>query len=213
MRPKSSTENVVVLCCVVVNKAWADQTMFERMATAVERVTERLQRATSALNAAGVPYAIVGGNAVAAWVSTIDPAAVRTTQDVDILLRASDLDAAEHALAQAGFVRRHAAGIDFFQDGRGTSFRDAVHVVIAGRKVRPEYHLPAPDVTEAEYRNDARVIALEALLRMKLTSFRDKDRTHVRDMLDVGLIDASWKARLPPDLAERLQGLIDTPEG
>ena len=197
----------------VVTKAWADQTMFERMATAVERVTERLQRAVSALNAAGVPYAVVGGNAVAAWVSTIDPAAVRTTQDVDILFRESDLDAAERALSQAGFVRRHAAGIDFFQDGQGTSFRDAVHVVIAGRKVRPEYALPAPDVTETEYRNDARVVSLLGLLRMKLTSFRRKDQVHVLDMLGVGLVDASWKGRLPPDLAERLQLLIDTPEG
>ena len=187
--------------------------MFERMASAVERVTERLQRATSALNAAGVPYAVVGGHAVAAWVSTVDPAAVRTTQDVDLLFRASDLDAAATALASAGFVRRQAAGIDFFQDGRGTSFRDAVHVVIAGRKVRPEYALAAPDVTEAEFRNDARVIALASLLQMKLTSFRDKDRTHIRDMLGVGLIDASWKDRLPVDLAGRLQTLIDTPEG
>jgi hypothetical protein len=32
-------------------------------------------------------------------------------------------------------------------------------------------------------------------------------------MLDVGLIDVSWKSRLPKELAERLQQLIDTPEG
>lgn len=32
---------------------------------------------------------------------------------------------------------------------------------------------------------------LEALVRMKLTYFRDKDRVHLRDMLRVGLIDAS----------------------
>ena len=47
---------------------------------------------------------------------------------------------------------------------------------------------------------------------MKLTAFRDKDRVHLRDMLDVGLIDASWLARLPASLAERLQELIDHPE-
>jgi len=40
-----------------------------------------------------------------------------------------------------------------------------------------------------------------------------KDRTHVRDMLSVGLIDASWPARFPPELAARLQHLIDTPDG
>src|SRR5687767_15733469 len=90
-----------------VAQAWADQSLLDRMVTAVERVRDRLRRAASALEAAGVPYAVVGGNAVAAWVATVDPAAVRNTQDVDILLRRGDLDAAARALAAAGFVRRH----------------------------------------------------------------------------------------------------------
>ena len=44
-------------------------------------------------------------------------------------------------------------------------------------------------------------------------SFRDKDRTHLRDMLEIGMIDAAWLPRLPDELAARLQQLIDTPEG
>jgi hypothetical protein len=48
---------------------------------------------------------------------------------------------------------------------------------------------------------------------MKLTSFRDKDRTHIRDMMEVGLVDESWLTRLPALLAERLKGLLDNPEG
>jgi hypothetical protein len=55
-------------------------------------------------------------------------------------------------------------------------------------------------------------MSLEALVRMKLTSFSDKDRMHVRDLLDVGLIDGTWCGRYPKDLAARLQQLIDTPE-
>lgn len=185
----------------------------ERMVRAVEKVRERLLRATAALEKAGVPYAVVGGNAVAAWVSRVDEAAVRNTQDVDLLLRRSDLDAATAALAPAGFVRRHVAGIDRFLDGPQAKARDAVHVVFAAEKVRPEYALPAPDVTETETAPPFRVLTLEALVRMKLTSFRDKDRTHLRDFLEVGLIDAGWCARLPEPLANRLQELIDTPEG
>lgn len=192
---------------------WANQSLLDRMVIAVEKVRERLRRATAALEAAGVPYAIVGGNAVAAWVATIDPAAVRNTQDVDILLRRDDLGAAEKALASVGFVRRHAAGIDMFLDGADARMRDALHVVIAGEKVRAEYASAAPDVTEAARPSDFSVVSLEMLVRMKLTSFRDKDRTHLRDMLDVGLIDTSWPARLPVELAARLQILIDTPEG
>src|SRR5712692_2325104 len=147
----------------------------ERMVRAVEKVRERLLRATSALEQAGIPYAVVGGNAVAAWVSRVDEAAVRNTQDVDLLLRRADLDAATAALSQVGFVRRHVAGIDLFLDGPQAKARDAVHVVFASEKVRPEYVLPAPDVSEMELAPHFRVLTLEALVRMKLTSFRDKD--------------------------------------
>ena len=48
---------------------------------------------------------------------------------------------------------------------------------------------------------------------MKLTSFRDKDRVHLRDLIEVGLVDATWAARLPSKLAARLQDLLDNPEG
>src|SRR5436305_8704752 len=84
----------------------------ERMIRAVEKVRERLLRATAALEKAGVPYAVVGGNAVAAWVARVDESAVRNTQDVDLLIRHEDLEAAKAALAPAGFVYRHSASID-----------------------------------------------------------------------------------------------------
>jgi hypothetical protein len=186
---------------------------WERMIRAVEKVRERLQRAAAALASAGVPYAVAGGNAVAAWVSRVDEAAVRNTQDVDILLRRSDLDAATAALSKVGFVYRHVSGIDMFLDGPNAKARDAVHIVLAGEKVRPHYAAPAPDVTEAEDAPLFRILTLDALVRMKLTSFRDKDRVHLRDMMEVGLIDETWRAKLPAELGGRLQEIIDHPEG
>lgn len=186
---------------------------WERMIGAVEKVRERLQRATAALERAGIAYAVIGGNAVAAWVSRVDESAVRNTQDVDLLLRRSDLDAASSVLQSTGFVRRHVAGIEMFLDGPNAKARDAVHVVFAREKVRPEYAYPAPDVTESEQTVGFRVLTLDALVHMKLASYRDKDRTHLRDLLDVGLIDETWCRRLPADLAERLQHLIETPHG
>jgi hypothetical protein len=187
--------------------------VLDRMVAAVEKVRDRLARATAALDRAGVPYAVVGGNAVASWVSRIDESLVRNTQDVDLLIRRSDLEAATAALKVAGFLYRHAAGIDMFLDGPAAKARDAVHVVFGGEKVRPEYLLPAPDVTESEPGQGYRVLNLDALVRMKLTSFRDKDRTHIRDMIDAGLVDKTWPARLPSPLGARLQQLLDTPEG
>jgi hypothetical protein len=192
---------------IISDLAW------ERMVSAVEKVRERMRRAAQALAAAGIPYAVAGGNAVAAWVGEVDEAAVRNTQDVDILLRRADLDRAKEALAKVGFVYRHAASIDMFLDGPGAKARDAVHIVFAGEKVRPEYTTPAPDVTESRAAATSQVLNLDALLRMKLTSFRDKDRTHVRDLIDVGLVDASWVTRLPAELGSRLQELLDNPDG
>jgi hypothetical protein len=183
------------------------------MIEAVEKVRERLYRATGALEAAGIPYAVAGGNAVAAWVSRVDRAAVRNTQDVDLLLRRADLDRATAALASAGFVRRHVAGIDLFLDGPTAKARDAVHIVFAGEKVRPEYVSPAPDLNETEAAEGYQVLTLDALVRMKLTSFRRKDQVHLQDLLEVGLIDPTWCQKVPPELAARLQELLDDPHG
>ena len=66
---------------------------------------------------------------------------------------------------------------------------------------------------ESEPSEAFRVLRLDALVRMELTSFRDKDRTHLRDLIDVGLVDESWRRNLPEELAGRLQILLDTPEG
>lgn len=185
----------------------------DAMERAVEKVYARLVRATAALEQAGIPYAVAGGHAVAAWVARVDESATRTTRDVDLLIRRSDLEAVKRALEAVGFHYRHSAGVDLFLDGAEAKARDAVHIVFAGEKVRVHEPLPNPDVTESELADRFRVLSLAALVRVKLTAFRDKDRTHLRDLLDVGLIDVSWGAQLPSELAARLQSLIDTPEG
>jgi hypothetical protein len=148
----------------------------DRVVSSVEKVRQRLLRAAKALGAAGIEYAVTDGNAVALWVSRVDEAAVRNTQDVDILLRREDLEAAKGAMQSAGFVYRHTAGLDVFLDGPGTRPRDAVHIVFANEKVRPHEPVANPDVTESEAADRFRVISLEALVRIKLTAFRDKDR-------------------------------------
>ena len=188
--------------------------VLERMVRAVEKVRERLVRAGRALEAAGVRYAVIGGNAVAAWVATVDEAAVRNTRDVDILVEPEDLARAREALEAAGFVYRHVAGVHAFLDGPAAKVRDAVHVVLAGEKVRPEYLAPAPDAAQSVPLGEGlRVLALDALVRMKLTSFGRKDQVHLLDLIEVGLVGEKDLAALPPPLAARLRELIETPDG
>lgn len=185
----------------------------EKMERAVLKVKERLLRATGALERAGVPYAVVGGNAVGAWIEQVDDAAVRSTRDVDVAIWRSDLEAAKLALATVGFVYRHVKSIDMFLDGPEAKARDAVQIVFAGEPVRSDDLAAVPDLSHAVRFTAFRVIGLQALVQMKLTSYRDKDRTHLRDMIGVGLVDATWPARYPPELAARLQHLLDTPDG
>ena len=185
----------------------------ERIASAVEKVRQRLLRAAAALRAANVPYAVAGASAVALWVSRVDEAAVRNTRDVDVLVRREDFGAAKAALESAGFVHRHVAGIEVFLDGPAAKPREAVHIVFANEKVRPQEPLANPDVSESEDAGLFRVIALDALVRIKLVAFRDKDRTHLRDLIDIGLVDAQWLAKLPSVLADRLRQLLENPEG
>jgi len=181
------------------------------MVRAVEKVRERLLKATAALRLAGIDYAVAGGNAVAAWVAQVDEGAVRNTRDVDILIRRTDLDRVRGAMEKAGFIYRHSAGIDLFLDAENASAREAVHIIFAGEMVRPEEPAANPDVSESQEAKDFRVLSLDALVRVKLTAFRTKDRMHLLDMLELGLIDASWCGRLSPVLSQRLQELIQNP--
>ena len=100
-----------------------------------------------------------------------------------------------------------------FLDGPDAKARDAVHIVFAAEKVRADYAAAVPDVSESEATETFRLLSLDALVRMKLTSFRDKDRVHLRDLMDVGLVDANWLEKVPAALRPRLQELLDNPEG
>ena len=192
---------------------------WERMAKGIDDVRKRLERASSALAAHGVPYAVVGGNAVAAWVSRVDESAVRNTRDVDVLLRREDADKARQALEAAGFVHRRVASLgkagamDVYLDGPDAKVRDAVHVLWAEEKPVPDAIDATPALHETESGEGFALVPLQDLVRMKLNSFRDKDRMHLRDLLAVGLIDESWLVRFPDPLALRLQQILDDPEG
>jgi len=185
---------------------------WERMIAAVEDVRERACRATAALKQAGIAHVVIDGNAVAAWVARVDKEAVRNTKDVDLLIRRPDLPRVIETLQSVGFVHHHVNGIDVFIDGPDGSVRSAIHVVFGNEQLRPDDPAPTPDVTEAEPGPDFPVPTLDALVRMKLTAFRLKDKVYLLDLLEVGLLDETWYTQLSPALAARLQEIIASRE-
>lgn len=86
--------------------------------------------------------------------------------------------------------------------------------LLVGEKVRPEHELAAPGMDQTEIIAEGlRVIALDALLRMKLTSFRRKDQAHLLDLIEAGLVGEKDLSDLPPALADRLRELLEDQEG
>jgi len=185
--------------------------LWARMERAVEKVNERLRKTVNILEAAKVPYAVIGGHAVRAWVAQVDEAALRTTQDVNILVRPGDLASLIAAMIAAGYYHRNTSGLDMFVEHPEASARDAVHVLLVGNVERGGE--PNPDIEPATRANNFRTISLETLVRMKLNAFRRKDQVHLLDMISLGMIDESWLNRYPEPLRLRLQELLNDPDG
>jgi hypothetical protein len=183
---------------------------FARYIRAVKHVQELLERTTRALDAAKLDYAVIGGNAVAAWVATIDPDAVRTTKDVDLLIRRADFDKIAHALRPVGLVPTEVFGVSMFVEVTNPSPRRAVHLLFADEIISPHDPARAPRIENARpCALGFRVIPLLDLVQMKLLAFRLRDQTHLVDMLALGLLDASWKDRLPPALQPKYQQVLE----
>lgn len=170
----------------------------------VEQLFEVISRVARALSEAGIGYRVVGGLAIFFHVHERDPLAARSTRDVDIAVDRTDLNRMFPALQPFGFEYRHVAGIDMFVDRAQPKARSAVHLVFVGEKVRPEYVEPVPDSPPVQTTEGIFIAPVQDLVRMKLTSFRDRDRVHVRDLDSVGLITPEIEAGLSPVLRERL---------
>jgi hypothetical protein len=186
--------------------------LWKRIGESMDRVELRLRKVVSILEATSIPFAIVGGNAVRVWVAQVDAGAVRATNDVDILIRPEDLEQLRQVMAANGYHYRKTAGLDMFLEGKDDSVRYAIHIVLANQMVKPQDFEPNPDVEPVEYGDGIRILPLEKLVRMKLNSFRLKDRVHLLDMIQVGLLDEAWISKFPKPLCDRLQSLMDNPD-
>jgi len=172
----------------------------------VEQLFELMRRLHAALTKAEVDYRIVGGMAVFFQVSERDPDAARLTRDVDVAIDRNDIQRIARAAEDFGFRYQHAAGVDMLVDAKQPKARSAVHLLFVREKVRPDYLEPVPGFSEPTITAEGILLApVSDLLRMKLTSFRLRDKTHVIDMDSVGLITPEIEAALSDPLRRRLQ--------
>ncbi len=170
----------------------------------VDQLIELAARFAEALTKAGIEYRIVGGLAIYLHVNSIDPLAARLTRDIDAAVSRSDIEKIAQAVRPFGLAFRHAAGVDMLVDARSPKARSAVHLVFVKEKVRPEYVASVPEFSSASNLDGLLVAPVADLVRMKLTSFRLKDRVHIQDMDGVGLITPEIESALPEVLRERL---------
>jgi hypothetical protein len=177
-------------------------TFFEERA---EKLTGVAQQLASALEGAGIQYRVIGGYAIYRHVDAVDPLAARLTRDLDVAVRHDDLERICNAVKPLGLIYRHVAGVDMLVDAKEPKARSAIHMVFVGEKVRPSDIAAIPDFSEPVRGIEGVFLAPVAdLVRMKLTSFRFKDKTHLKDMDQVGLITPVVESGLTDVLRERL---------
>jgi hypothetical protein len=148
----------------------------------VEQLFEVLNRVSSALREAGIEYRVTGGVAIYLHVAERDELAARMTRDIDLSVNRRDLSRTAEAVRPHGFTFRHASGVDMLIDAAKPGARSAVHLVMAGEWLRPADIASTPELSVPVETSEGILIAPVAdLLRMKLTSYKLKDKVHIQD--------------------------------
>jgi len=165
-------------------------------------VYRTLQRLAERLDREGIPYALIGGMALA------QHGFVRMTQDVDILLTAEGLEAFRARCVGRGYVLA-------FPDAQKT-FRDTetgvrIEVITTGEYpgdgLPKPVAFPTPDEATEE-REGIRVVNLEKLIELKLASgltppHRLRDLADVQDLIEALQLPLALADELDPSVREK----------
>ena len=144
-----------------------------------------LGKIANTLTAENIPYELIGGLAVLIHVEEANPEHSTLTRDVDLMVYRSDLDRIKLAAGNNGFRFRHTDGVDMLVYGGREPAKNAVHLIFSGERVRPTDPVATPPIAPERKRihdQEVFVIPVAELVRMKLTSYWDQDRVHVRSM-------------------------------
>jgi hypothetical protein len=165
----------------------------------VDQLFEVAGRFEAALSRANIEYRITGGFAAYIHVNAVDPIAARLTRDIDVEVRRDELDAVIEATRAFGFRHLVVKGLDVLEDAAAPKAHSEIHL------------LPVPALSPlVRIENGISLVTVADLAVKKLTSFRLKDRVHVRDLDGVGLITSDVEAQLSPELKSRLDEIRAT---
>jgi hypothetical protein len=180
--------------------------LFQAYDKHLDQLTDVARQVCRAFKVAGINYRVIGGLAVLYHVRARDPEAARLTRDVDLAIDRDDLTRIAEAVRPIGLEYRHAGGVDMLVDAKQPKARSAVHLIFVREKVRREYLEAVPGFSQPVVTEEGILLASVAdLVRMKLTSFRQRDKAHIIDMDSVGLITPEIEHSLPDALRERLE--------
>jgi hypothetical protein len=177
-------------------------TFFEKR---VEQLLDLAGRVEAAFADAALDYRVIGGLAVCLYVEEAELDAGRLTRDIDIAVRREDLERIARAVEAFGMQYRHVAGVDMLVQTEEPTARRAVQLIFTGEKVKAGYPEPVPAIGPYRTLQGVRLVPLADLVRMKLTSFRSKDETHLKDLDEAGLITSEIEAALSQTLRARLE--------
>jgi hypothetical protein len=162
------------------------------------RLYETLRRLTQRLETEGIPYALLGGLALA------EHGYPRLTEDIDLLMTPSGLERFSERLVGRGY--RPAC------DGAEKTFRDTdtgvrIEIVTTGEYpgdgLPKPVAFPDPEAPEAAVEiQGVRVVTLEKLIELKLASGTSASH-RLRDL--AGVQDLIARLELPLALAEQLE--------
>jgi hypothetical protein len=163
---------------------------------------ERLSAMTQSLEAADIPYALIQNRAVDYWYSTVGEEPHHTTSQCEILVRRVDLPRLMPLLQAMPWkvtTKPKAVLVHDCDDYRRYDFC----FLFTGENVHKDELLPYPPLRQLVRSPRGWVMGLESVVNMLLARHRTIDKTHLFDMITYGLIDRSWRDRLPDCLQER----------
>jgi hypothetical protein len=104
----------------------------------------------------------------------------------------ADLERIKTAVVPFGLLYQYVEDVDMLVQTGAPSTRRAIHL------------MPVTELGSYRAINGIRLATLSDLVCMKLTTFRIKDKMHLKDLDEAGLITPEVEAGLSPVLAERL---------